>query len=461
MRRLAFAYYETIGRCKDGSSFDIWLTVSPVFDDQGAIVGASRIARDITARKRAEAELAALLVSEQHARADAEAANRLKDEFLAIVSHEVRTPLNAIVGWIHLLRSGKLNQEQVTKALETIDRNAASQAEIISELLDTSRIVSGNLRMDTKPITIQPLIEVAVEILRPAAEAKSITIDTKLDPAAEPIWGDSARLQQVLWNILSNAIKFTPKEGRIGVRCERADSNVMIVVEDSGVGIEPEFLPFVFERFRQADATSERSYGGLGLGLSIVRNIVELHGGSVSAESEGKGHGATFTVTLPIRQTAQIAKEANSAQRISETPSRSAASEGARLDGVRVIVVDDDVDTRDLLKVALGNSGAEVKTCTSSAEALSILKTWKADCLVSDIGMPGEDGYDLMKKVRALKESEGGKIPAIALTGFAAVGDKTRSNAAGYQVHLSKPVILTKLTSEISRLIARKNNAQD
>lgn len=455
------AYYETIGRRKDGSSFDIWLTVSPVFDDQGAIVGASRIARDITARKRAEAELAALLVSEQHARADAEAANRLKDEFLAIVSHEVRTPLNAIVGWIQMLRSGKLDQEQVAKALETIDRNAASQAEIISELLDTSRIVSGNLRLDTKPITIPPLIEAAVEILRPAAEAKSITIDTKLDPVEEPIWGDSARLQQVLWNILSNAIKFTPKEGRIRVRCERADSNVMIVVEDSGVGIEPEFLPFVFERFRQADATSARSYGGLGLGLSIVRNIVELHGGSVSAESEGKDHGATFTVTLPIRQAAQVAREAKSAQRISETPSRSAASEGPRLDGVRVIVVDDDVDTRDLLKVALGNSGAEVKTCTSSAEALSILKTWKADCLVSDIGMPGEDGYDLMKKVRALKESEGGRIPAIALTGFAAVGDKTRSNAAGYQVHLSKPVILTKLTSEISRLIARKNNAQD
>ena len=447
-------YYETVGRRKDGTSVDIWLTVSPVFDDQGVIVGASRIARDITARKQAEAELAALLVSEQHARANAETANRLKDEFLAVVSHEVRTPLNAIVGWVQMLRSGKLNQEQIAKALETIDRNAASQAEIIAELLDTSRIVSGNLKLDSKPIAIAPLIEAAVEILRPAAEAKSITIETKFGPGVKPIWGDSARLQQVLSNVLSNAIKFTPRGGRVEVTCESAGSNVVIVVKDNGIGIKPDFLPHVFERFRQADATSARSFGGLGLGLSIVRNIVELHGGSIRAESEGEDRGATFTITLPTKKPPQISgKEAQDTPRISKELPKFIPSQGARLDRVRVLVVDDDLDTRDLLKVALSNAGAEVKTCSSSAEALTVLKTWKADCLVSDIGMPGEDGCELLKKVRALKKSEGGKIPAIALTGFAAITDQARSNAAGYQIHLSKPVVLSELTSHIARLV--------
>ena len=444
------AYYETIGRRKDGTSVDIWVTVSPVFDDHGAIVGASRIARDITERKRAEKEMAELLISEQHARVGAEAANRLKDEFLAIVSHEVRTPLNAIVGWIQILRSGKLSQEQVNKALETIDRNAASQAEIIAELLDTSRIVSGNLYLNTKPIAIRPVIEAAIEILRPTAGAKSITIDAKFDQRIQPVWGDSVRLQQVLWNVLSNAIKFTSSGGHVEVRCEGTDENVRITVKDNGIGIEPEFLPFVFDRFRQADATSSRSFGGLGLGLSIARNIVELHRGSIRAESEGKGRGATFTMTLPAGGAVQEAKETKGAK---ERQLKSRAAKGAHLDGMRVIVVDDDLDTRDLLKVALSNAGAEVKTCSSSAEALRALKTSKADCLVSDIGMPGEDGYEMLKKVRALKKSEGGTIPAIALTGFAAAGDRARSNNAGYQVHLAKPVVLSELTSQIARLV--------
>ncbi len=454
------AYYETIGRGKEGKSFDIWLTVSPVFDEPGTVVGGSRIARDITERKRVEQELAALLASEHAARADAETANRLKDEFLAIVSHEVRTPLNAIVGWVQLLKSGKLNQEQAAKALDVIDRNAASQGQIIAELLDTSRIVSGNLRLDAKPIAMQSLIEAAIEILRPAADAKSITIETHLDPAVEPISGDSARLQQVLWNLLSNAIKFTQEGGRVEVRLECGDSNCDIVVKDNGIGIAPEFLPHVFDRFRQADATSARLYGGLGLGLSIVRNIVELHGGSVRAESEGVDQGATFTVTLPIKQSAQISgKEAIDVE--PERPSTSASTPTVRLDGIRVLVVDDDADTRDLLKVALVNAGAEVKTSISSAEALSALKTWKPDCIVSDIGMPGEDGYDLMKKIRALKQSEGGMIPAIALTGFAAIGDQIRSSTAGYQVHISKPVALTTLTSEIARLISGNSDLDE
>jgi two-component system, chemotaxis family, CheB/CheR fusion protein len=442
------AYYETIGRRKDGSSVDIWLTVSPVFDDQGTIVGASRIARDITERKRAQKEMAELLVSEQRARAEAETANRVKDEFLAIVSHEVRTPLNAIAGWVQILRSGKLSEEQVNKALETIDRNAVSQSKIIAELLDTSRIVSGNLRVDTKMIAMRSVVEAAIEFLRPAAEAKSITIKAKFDKHVQRVWGDSGRLQQVLWNVLSNAIKFTPDGGRIEVCCAGADESVIITVKDNGIGIEPDFLPFVFDRFRQADATWSRFFGGLGLGLSIVRTIVELHRGTIRAESEGKDRGATFTMTLPAARALPEAQE----KRSKERHGKSRAMKGARLDGVRVIVVDDDADTRYLLQVALGNAGAEVKTCSSSAEALSALKTWSADCLVSDIGMPGEDGYDLLKKVRALKKSEGGTIPAIALTGFAAIGDHARSNAAGYQFHLSKPVVLSELTSQIARL---------
>ena len=454
------AYYETTGRHKDGKSFDIWLTISPVLDEHGTVVGGSRIARDITERKRAEQELAALLASEHAARADAEAANRLKDEFLAIVSHEVRTPLNAIVGWVQMLKSGNLNQEQAEKALEVIDRNAASQGEIIAELLDTSRIVSGNLRLDTKPIAMPSLIEAAIEILRPAADAKSITIETHLDPDAEPVSGDSARLLQVLWNLLSNAIKFTPKGGRVDVTFACADSNGAIVVKDNGIGIAPEFLPHVFDRFRQADATSARLYGGLGLGLSIVRNIVELHAGRVRAESEGVDRGATFTVTLPIKQPTQVSgKEAMDVER--EKPSISASAPAVRLDGIRVLVVDDDADTRDLLKVALMNAGAKVKASSSSAEALRALKRWKPNCIVSDIGMPGEDGYDLMKKIRALKKSEGGRIPAIALTGFVAISDQTRSSAAGYQVHLSKPVTLPTLTSEIARLITGNNNPDE
>ncbi|MCA1600406.1 MAG: PAS domain S-box protein, partial [Acidobacteria bacterium] len=454
-------HYETIGQHKDGSNMDISLAVSPVFNDDGDIVGASRIARDISARKRVEEELAAGLVREQAARADAEAANRLKDEFLAIVSHEVRTPLNAIIGWIHMLRSGKLSGDQIEKALETIDRNAASQGVIITELLDTSRIISGKMKLDTKSLDVAAIIEAAIEIMRPAAEAKSIEIETKLDPHAGRILGDAARLQQVLWNLMSNAIKFTPKDGRIKIACDRVDKNVTITVKDNGIGIEPSFLPFVFDRFRQADSTSSRTVGGLGLGLSIVRNIVELHGGSILAESKGKDRGATFTVTIPIQHQAQITDdEFKQERRTTEMSASSGALKGARLDGVHVMIVDDDADTRELLQIALGSAGAQVKICSSSAEALHVLKTWTADCLVSDIGMPGEDGYDLMKKVRRLKKSENGEIPAIALTGFAGISDQARSNAAGYQVHLSKPVVLTELTLEIARLVKKDGHSR-
>ncbi|HEY8186712.1 MAG TPA: chemotaxis protein CheB [Pyrinomonadaceae bacterium] len=450
--------YETVRLSKDGTPIDISLTVSPIVDAQGKITGASKIAHDISSRKRTDEERAALLLREQNARAEAEAANRLKDEFLAIVSHEVRTPLTSIVGWIHMLRSGKLDEEQTTKALESIDRNAALQATIITELLETSRIVSGTLKLDSKPVALPSLIEAAIEIVRPAAEAKSIKIETALDIKAGPIWGDSGRLQQVFWNLLSNAVKFTPKKGCINIRLERADSNATVVVKDNGEGIEAGFLPHVFERFRQADASASRSYGGLGLGLSIVRNVVEMHGGSVRAESEGRGQGATFTVTLPIMPVSDLPTEiepTDEAQSFDLALSNPTRAKVVRLDGLRVLVVDDHEDTRELLRVALTNSGADVRTCISSTEALATMQTWKPDCIVSDIGMPGEDGYELIRKVRALRKKEGGKIPAIALTGFASHHDKMRAITTGYQSHISKPVDLGNLTSEILRLVER------
>ena len=453
--------HETVRLRKDGSPIDVSLTVSPIVDANGAIIGASKIARDISARKRAEEERAELLVREQNARAEAEAANRLKDEFLAIVSHEVRTPLNAIVGWIQMLRSGKLDEEHRAKALESIDRNAALQATIITELLETSRIVTGNLKLDSKPVALPSLIEAAIEIVRPAAEAKSIQIETALDISAGPIWGDSARLQQVFWNLLSNAVKFTPRDGRIEVRVERDNSNAVVIVKDNGEGIDADFLPYAFDRFRQADATTSRSFGGLGLGLSIVRSVVEMHGGSVRAESEGKGRGATFTITLPILTASELAakteiERADEPQTIVPVLSTTPRAEVTRLDGLKVLVVDDHEDTRELLRIALTNAGADVRACAQSTDALATINTWKADCLVSDIGMPGEDGYALIKRVRALRKKNGGRIPAIALTGFAGIDDKAKAIAAGYQTHIPKPVDLGSLTSEIVRLVQKE-----
>ncbi|HUS12160.1 MAG TPA: CheR family methyltransferase, partial [Pyrinomonadaceae bacterium] len=449
-------HYETVRRRKDGTLVDVSLTVSPITDEHGNIVGASKIAHDISARKRAEEERVALLLREQNARAEAEAANRLKDEFLAIVSHEVRTPLTSIVGWIHLLRSGRLDEEHIAKGLEAIDRNAALQGIIINELLETSRIVSGNLKLDSKPVALSSIIEAAIEIVRPAAEAKSIHIETSLATNAGPIWGDSARLQQVFWNLVSNAVKFTPKEGRVDIQLKRVDSSAKVVMKDTGEGIEADFLPYVFDRFRQADGTTTRRYGGLGLGLSIVRNVVEMHGGSVHAASEGKGQGATFTVTLPIMPVSDLltkVETSDGSQTFVGALSTTTRAEIVRLDGLRVLVVDDHEDTRELLKVALTDSAADVRTCSSCTDALATIETWKPDCIISDVGMPGEDGYELIKKVRALRRKDGGRIPAIALSGFAGAEDKLRATAAGYQVHISKPVDLGNLTSQIATLV--------
>jgi two-component system CheB/CheR fusion protein len=466
-------YYETIGIRKDGTRVDISLAVSPIFDSDGNIVGASRIARDITERKRAEDERAALLLREQAARGQAEAANRVKDEFLAMVSHELRTPLNAIVGWTHLLKRGKLNQSESERAIQTIARNATAQAAIIDELLDVSSIISGKLKLDMKPVDLAAVINAAVDAIRPAADAKAIEVVTSFDQKAGLVAGEAVRLRQVILNLLTNAIKFTPEEGRVEVQLKRADHHVAVVVSDTGAGIPSDFLPYIFERFQQADTSEKRTHGGLGLGLSIVRNLVEMHGGNVRAESEGEGQGASFTVTIPIlaasRETSLPASQAVSSERsVYGTEVYEDSKDQRDLDlkpdilkGIRVLAIDDQADTRDLIVLALTRYGAEVRACTSVTEACKMIKKWKPEVIVSDIGMPGEDGYDLTRKIRALTPKNGGNIPAIALTGYAGAVDESKAYAAGYQVHLTKPVNLRELAATIAKLSGRRKDFTD
>ncbi len=449
-------HYETIRRRKDGTRIDISLSVSPISDERGRVVGASKIARDISERKRAEAELKALMIREQEARTSAEVANRVKDEFLALVSHELRTPLNAIVGWTLLLKSGKLDQPEIERAIQIIDRNAKAQAMIIDELLDVSRIISGKLKIEMKAVDLPNVIEAAIDGVRPSADAKAIEIIYSLDSQAGPVTGDAVRLQQVIWNLLTNAIKFTPKGGRVVVGLKRSATHVQIIVTDNGEGIPPEFLSQIFERFQQVDSSSKRMHGGLGLGLSIVRTLVRMHGGSVQGESEGKGRGAKFTVSLPLMDGAP--PDGLDVDFESHAPGDGKASGNLKtnvLSGLRVLAVDDQLDTRDLISLTLTRHGAEVRACRSVAETLRMIQDWKPEIIVSDIGIPGEGGYDLIRKIRALKLEDGGRIPAIALTGYAGADDERKARAAGYQVQLTKPIDLRALTSTIAELTGR------
>ncbi len=386
-------------------------------------------------------------------RKEAEHANRTKDEFLATVSHELRTPLNAILGWTQLLRRGRLSGESLERAVETIERNAKLQSQIVEDILDVSRIITGKLRLDVKPVNLASVITSAVDTIRPAAEAKEIRLQAVMDTGAGPVSGDSNRLQQVVWNMLSNAVKFTPRGGLIQVRLERFDSQVEIIVSDTGSGISPEFLPYVFDRFRQADSSTSRAHGGLGLGLAIVRHIVELHGGTVYAFSEGAGKGTTLSVRLPI--TAGLARE-------HYIPPLRPASEPAfsthdlpSLSGLKVLIVDDEPDARDMLKTMLTTCGAEVLEASSATEAYDAIKRMRPDILVSDIGMPGEDGYSLIRRVRELGEQEGGRVPAISLTAYTRTEDRIRALASGYQVHVPKPVELPELAVAIASLTGR------
>jgi CheY-like chemotaxis protein len=362
--------------------------------------------------------------------------------------------LTAILGWAHMLRTGQFDGKSAASAFETIERNARAQAQLIEDLLDVSRIITGKLRLDVRQVDPGSFIESAIEAVRPAAEAKDIRIQKVMDTGAVSVAGDPARLQQVVWNLLSNAIKFTPKGGRVQVRLERVNSHVEIAVSDTGAGIKPEFLPHVFERFRQADQTTTRHHGGLGLGLAIVRHLVELHGGTVVAESPGEGQGATFTVKLPI---VPVYQRENLSERVHPAARDPLPGYDCpdRLDGLKVLVVDDEPDTRDLLKVGIGQCGAEVTTAGSVQEALEAIERERPDLLISDIGMPEEDGYDLIRRVRTLPVESGGRVPAIALTAYARTEDRMQALRAGYQMHVTKPVEMAELVTVAASLVER------
>jgi signal transduction histidine kinase/CheY-like chemotaxis protein len=393
------------------------------------------------------ARRAGLAVENARLYREAQEANRLKDEFLATVSHELRTPLTAILGWLHLLRTGR--PAQVERAIETIERNAHAQAHIVDDVLDVSRIITGKLHLESERVDLVKIVGAAIDTVRPAAEAKAIELLVSLDPAAADTAGDAARLQQVAWNLLSNAIKFTPKGGKIEVSLEREGSKAVLRIRDDGEGIRKEFLPHVFERFRQGDSTSTRAHGGLGLGLSIVRHLVELHGGQVSAESDGEGRGATFTVGLPISEPGSRGKSLPPPPR----PSDGALRISTRLEGYRVLVVDDDGDTRDFLAALLEQHGAQATTAPSVREAIDVLQHLTPDVLLSDIGMPGADGYTLIREARALGSHRGFRFPAIAITAHTRLEDREQALAAGYHLHLAKPIDPAALIDAIALLM--------
>ena len=410
--------------------------------------------RDITATRRAEDERRQLLESERFARAEAERASSMKDEFLATLSHELRTPLSAILGWAHILRSRRMSEAELHEGLEVIERNARMQTELIEDLLDMSRITSGKMRLDVQPVEPATFIEAAIETVRPAAEAKGITLSKLLDPAAGPVMGDPNRLQQIVWNLLSNAIKFTGKDGRVQVLLERVNSHVEITVADTGIGIKPEFLPHVFDRFRQADSSATRTAKGLGLGLSIVKHLVELHGGSVQVTSPGEGQGATFSLQLPLTV---VHRKTEPGERIHPKGIGGITTDFKRSDlsGVKVLVVDDQADARDLIQRVLAECDAKVITAATADEALRAVETERPDVLVSDIGMPDVDGYELLRRMRALGHARGGRLPAIALTAFARSEDRTRALRAGFLVHVSKPVEPSELVATVASVVGR------
>jgi signal transduction histidine kinase/ActR/RegA family two-component response regulator len=427
----------------------------------GRPVGRVWTFRDITEHRRAEQaarqaaeERRQLLESEQFARGEAERANAMKDEFLATVSHELRTPLNAILGWAHLLRTGSMTEAQVQQGIEVIERNARAQTQLIEDLLDMSRIISGKMRLDIQSVDPGSFVEAAIGTVRPAVEAKGIRLSTLLDPGAGPINGDPNRLQQVVWNLLSNAVKFTAREGRIQVVLERVNSHIEIAVADTGVGIKPEFLPHVFDRFRQEKPSLTRPATGLGLGLSIVKHLVELHGGSVHAISAGEGQGATFTVCLPLT-VLQRDGEPGSRLHPRGTSRTSPLFRPPDLSGIKVLVVDDQPDARDMIRRVLEDCEADVATAGSAAEALRAMEEGRPDVLVSDIGMPDVDGYELLRRIRALGPGPGGHLPAIALTAFARSEDRTRALRAGFLAHVVKPVEPSELLATVASVVGR------
>ena len=416
----------------------------------GQTVGRVWSYRDVTARRKAENALLDEAAHERAARAEVDRVSRLKDEFLATLSHELRTPLSAILGWSKALLL-KRDDASVERGLQAIARNATAQARLIDDLLDMNRIVSGKVRLEVQPVDLVNVVEAAIEVVRPSLEAKGVHLRQRLGPLNATISGDAARLQQVAWNLLANAVKFTPRDGTIDVRVQRVDSHVELVVRDTGIGIEAGFLPQMFDRFRQADASTTRSHGGLGLGLSIARQLVELHGGSIRAASDGPNQGATFVVSLPLDAVRRPSAQA--------AAGGSAPAVAIDLHGVNIVVVDDEPDARVLLDEMLRGCGATVHAAASASEALSLVEALQPDLVLSDIGMPERDGYQLIEDVRKLAPDRGGKTPAIALTAFARSEDRARAMAAGYQVHLAKPVEPDELLAAVGSLVGRVGSA--
>ena len=435
-------YYEIEYRLRHHTGEYRWVLgrAMPVRNGLGEIERWFGTCTDIHAMRQLTEEREHLLRSEQAARVESERAGRMKDEFLATLGHEIRTPLNAILGWATILRSGQFTGNSPAQGLEIIERNARLQAQMIEDLLDMSRIISGKLRLDVQRLDLADVVRAAAQTVEPAAAAKDIRVQLVLDPMTGLVSGDPNRLQQVFWNLLSNAIKFTPKGGRVQVLLERINSHIEISVIDTGEGIDPAFLPHVFDRFRQADATTTRRHGGLGLGLAIVKQVVELHGGTIRAKSPGKDQGATFIVSLPVTVIHPETESLPARRHPTAEPVTAAVDSDVQLAGVRVLIVDDEPDARALLRRLFEERGATVSTASSSTDALSILQAQRPDVLISDIGMPDEDGYTLIRRVRSLPPEEGGRTPAIALTAYARAEDRMKAVVAGFQHHLSKPI---------------------
>jgi len=438
---------ETICRTKSGEERTIELSVFTMRSGLGEPQCYVSIKRDITARKKTEEKLAHLLVRERAARADAEKANRLKDEFLATLSHELRTPLNAVIGWSRILKAGRLDNESSTHAIEVIERNAWAQKQIIEDILDVSRVITGKLQLHLGPVDLISVVMAALDAVRPALEAKDIRIETQFHDGLKVIAGDVDRLQQVVWNLLSNASKFTPVGGTVGVQVSQDETYLQIQVRDTGPGIAADFLPHVFERFRQADGSTTRTHGGLGLGLAIVRHLVELHGGMIAAENSESG--AVFTVRLPLPSSELSLERVPTPARVEQDVTI------VDLKDVRILVVEDELDALDLLTIDLTAHGAKVRGAASATEAIELLRSERFDLLISDIGMADTDGYNLIRQVRKQESDNGEHIPAIALTAYARTQDRIRALTAGYNTHVAKPVEIKELVTVVKCLIGK------
>jgi PAS domain S-box-containing protein len=422
----------------------------PLRDNEGRVIRWFGTNTDIDASRLAAMERVTLLENEQRARRAAELASRAKDDFLATASHELRTPLNAIMGWARMLQMGQLDQITLRRAIDTIERNARAQVRLIEDILDGSRIITGQLHLEIRPLDMTTLVAAALDAVRPAAEAKRIALTTDVDPAAARIVGDPDRLQQVVWNLANNAIKFTPKDGAVNVALNRVGTDIELTVSDTGQGIDADFLPHVFERFRQAEGSTTRRYGGLGLGLALVRHLVEAHGGSVRAESGGSGRGATFSVTLPVQA---VFEDIGDAMPVSPDADRGVTTRVATLRGISVLVVDDEADARDLVSTALRSKGAEVATAATAEEALGLVAAHAFMVMVSDIGMPTTDGYGLIDRIRTTTGARGLRLPAVALTAYSREEDRRRALAAGFQAFVSKPVDPEDLVNIVARVV--------